>query len=94
MMEGFWKNKFFRFWGCENIVLGGKLFWDHWAVLLLSHKELPLVIVAESMVLGLQFSQGLNHLGDEGLVLPLLHSVDLGYYPIINWERQKSWNGP
>ena len=69
-----------------------KSFGSHGAILLLSQEELPLVIVPESKVLGFQLSQGLGHLGDEGLVLPLLHSVDLGYYPIINWERHKSWN--
>ena len=60
------------------------------AILLLSCKELLLAPVPGDKVLGLQFSQGFNHPRDEGLVLPLLHGVDLGLNPVINCERHKS----
>ena len=62
--------------------------------ILLSHKELLLDIVPGIKVLGLQFSQGLDHPRDEGLVLPFLHGVDLGLDPVINCERHKSWDSP
>ena len=64
------------------------------AILMLSCKELPLPILPENKVLGLQFSHGLNHPRDEGLVLSPLHSVDLGYRPVVNCERHKRWDGP
>ena len=62
------------------------------AILLLFCKELPLD--TGNKVLGFQFSQGLNRPGDEDLVLPLLHSVDLGLYPIVDCKSHKSWDGP
>ena len=62
--------------------------------ILLSRKELPLAIVPGIKVLGLQFSQGLDHPGDEGLLLPFLHGVNLGLDPVINCERHKSWDSP
>ena len=62
--------------------------------ILLSPKELLLAIVPGIKVLGLQFSQGLNRPGDEDLVPPLLHSVDLGLYPIVDCKSHKSWDGP
>ena len=64
------------------------------AILMLSRKKLPLPILPGNKVLGLQFSQGLNRPGDEDLVLPLLHSVDLGLYPIVDCKGHKSWDGP
>ena len=64
------------------------------AILMLSRKELPLPILHWNKVLGLQFSQGHNHPRDEGLVLPPLHSVDLGLCPFIDCKRHKSWDGP
>ena len=64
------------------------------AILLLFRRELPLAIMPGNKVLGLQFSQGLNRPRDEDLVLPLLHSVDLGLYPIVDCKSHKSWDGP
>ena len=76
------------------MVVVGKLFGNCGSVLLLSHKEPPLSIAPGSKVLDLQFSQGLHHPRDEDLVLHLLHCIDLGLCPIIDFERHKSWDGP
>ena len=62
--------------------------------LLLSRKGPPLSVEPWGKVLGLQLSQVLNHRRDEGLVLLLLHGVDLGLRPIINCKRHKKWDGP
>ena len=62
--------------------------------ILLSHKELLLAIVPGIKVLGLQFSQDLEHPRDEGFVPPLLYIVDPGLRPFINCERHKRWDGP
>ena len=76
------------------MVVRGELFGNFGALFLLSPKELPFAIVPGSKVLGLQLIQRLNHPRDEVLVLPLLHSVDLGHCPFINCERHKCWDGP
>ena len=76
------------------MVVGGEFVGSYRAVLLLFRRELPLAIMPCSKVFGLQLGQGLNYPRDEGLVLPLLHSVDSGLRPIINRERHKSWDGP
>ena len=71
----------------------GELFGNYDTVLQFSRKELPLANVPGNKVFGLQLSQDFNHPRDEGLVLSLLHSVDLGLGPIINCDRHKSWDG-
>ena len=43
MREGFWNNYLLRFWGCENIIVGGEFIGNYGAVLL-SQKELLLLL--------------------------------------------------
>ena len=84
-------------WGCKNVVVGGELVWNYGAVLILFRIKLllaPPTIVPKSKVLGLQLSQGRNHPRDEGLVPPLLHSLDRGLRPIINYEGHERWDAP
>ena len=76
------------------MVVGGELFGNQGAALLLTRKEPPLSIVSGSKLLGLQLSQGLDHPRDESLVFPFLHGVDLGLNPVINCERHQSWDSP
>ena len=76
------------------MVVGGELFENHGAALLLTRQEPPLSIVPGSTLFGLKLSKGLDHPRDEGIVLPFLHGVDLGLDPVINCERHKSWDSP